>query len=131
MLFFIFSLSTLPLCVFYFINLPPFTSTSGFICYFLSLSFSQKAPYLLLVFIFITLIIFFYRTTPFNITPYFNTEFSKCILFFKKFFSYENFKKMVFFLYILPTSALKWKPLFKKTSYFGVYKANRNKWLNK
>jgi len=26
---------------------------------------------------------------------------------------------------------LKWKPLFKKSSYYGIYRTNKNKWLNK
>lgn len=25
----------------------------------------------------------------------------------------------------------KWKPIFKKSSYFGLYRANKNQWLNK
>jgi hypothetical protein len=28
-------------------------------------------------------------------------------------------------------AGLVWKPLFKKSSYFGLYRSNRNQWLNK
>lgn len=36
---------------------------------------------------------------------------------------YNNFK--------FKNNQLRWKPLFKKSSYFGIYRANTNKWLNK
>lgn len=51
--------------------------------------------------------------------------------------SFNSFYQMIFFLInfsrSLPSKPLKgkWKPLFKKSSYFGIYRSCRNQHLNK
>ena len=32
---------------------------------------------------------------------------------------------------LVKINTLKWKPIFKKSSYYGLYRANKNQWLNK
>lgn len=134
MLFFIFSLSFLPLCFLFFIKIPLFTTPSGFIYYFLILSFYQRVFLFLLLFIFIFIptVWFFYKNSSFCITPFFNIDLPSFKLKSERFLvdGTTNFWKINTLFCMLPFRVLRWKPLFKKTSYFGLYKANRNKWLN-
>ena len=59
----------------------------------------------------------------FLINHFFNKTQMLSIVFFKfiKRFSY----------YWVSNHSLKWKPLFKKSSYFGIYRSTKNQYLNK
>ncbi len=38
---------------------------------------------------------------------------------------------LTLFLNLFVKFNLVWKPLFRKSSYYGLYRSNRNQWLNK
>ena len=61
---------------------------------------------------------------------YFINTFKKIILFLY-YFKYRHIKLSisVYFKKHLSSFFIFWKPLFKKTSYFGYFRSNRSKWI--
>lgn len=91
-------------------------------CTFLNLSY--------FVVIIFTLVLFFTNSNLFVLNKI-NFFWIKKVLSYLNFNFLRFFKKILSLLKFFKIFQLKWKPLFKKSSYYFLYRTSKNKWLNK